>query len=128
REVGVAIQARWEAFAWDKEAEEPRPGGDLSGFSLARTTLTLSGDATCDVHYYAALEVGHGGSLLGVGTNGDSTLGTLWDLHNQVTRGPGGLVGPDLGIVEAWVEYEASTAFAVRLGLLQTAATRQLMT
>src|SRR5437762_11377756 len=57
--VGLTIQARWEAFAWDKEAEEPRPGGDLSGFSLARPTLTLSGDAPCDAHYYAALAPAH---------------------------------------------------------------------
>ena len=34
-------------------------GGDLSGFSLPRVTLKFSGDATCDVHYYAELEFGH---------------------------------------------------------------------
>ena len=126
--ISLTLQVRWEAFNWNKEAEEPRPGGDLSGFSLPRTTLTFAGDATCNVHYYAALEVGHSGSFLGVGNNADSTLGTLWNLHNQVSRGPGGLVGPDLGIVEAWIEYEVSPSLLFRLGLLQTAATRQLMT
>src|SRR5436190_922996 len=63
--INLTIQTRFEAFRWDKEADEPSPGGDLSGFSLPRVTLKLSGDATCDVHYYAELEFGHAGSLFG---------------------------------------------------------------
>src|SRR5438552_7939890 len=61
--INLTIQTRWEAFNWDKESVEPRPGGDLSGFSLPRVTLKFSGDATCDVHYYAELEFGHHGLL-----------------------------------------------------------------
>src|SRR5262245_16873654 len=57
--INLTIQARFEAFRWDDEEDEPSPGGDLSGFSIPRVTLKFSGDATCGVHYYAELEFGH---------------------------------------------------------------------
>ena len=57
--INLTIQTRFEYFDWDDVNEEPSPGGDLSGFSLPRVTLKFSGDATCDVHYYAELEFGH---------------------------------------------------------------------
>src|SRR5262245_62927401 len=59
--INLTIQTRWEGFDWDDSDAEPTPGGDLSGFSLPRVTLKFSGDATCDVHYYAELEFGHSG-------------------------------------------------------------------
>ena len=58
--INLTIQTRFEYFDWDDVDDEPSPGGDLSGFSLPRVTLKFSGDATCDVHYYAELEFGHG--------------------------------------------------------------------
>jgi opacity protein-like surface antigen len=61
--INLTIQTRYEAFRWDDESNEPSPGGDLSGFSLPRVTLKFSGDATCDIHYYAELEFGHAGNL-----------------------------------------------------------------
>src|SRR5436190_15363886 len=61
--INLTLQTRWEGFDWDDSGVEPTPGGDLSGFSLPRVTLKLSGDATCDVHYYAELEFGHAGTL-----------------------------------------------------------------
>src|SRR5688572_2626986 len=67
--INLTIQARWEGFDWDDTEAEPSPGGDLSGFSLPRTTLKLSGDATCDVHYYAELELGHPGIALDIASN-----------------------------------------------------------
>ena len=57
--TNLTIQARYEAFLWDDEAIEPKPGGELSGWSLPRLTLKISGDAACCVHYYAELEFGH---------------------------------------------------------------------
>src|SRR5678815_541797 len=59
--INLTIQARYEWFDWDDDADEPRPGGDLSGWSLPRVTLKFSGDATCDIHYYAEFEFGHHG-------------------------------------------------------------------
>src|SRR5262245_15044443 len=59
--INLTLQTRWEGFDWDDTEFERTPGGDLSGFSLPRVTLKFSGDATCDVHYYAELEFGHAG-------------------------------------------------------------------
>ena len=59
--INLTIQTRFEYFDWDDTDDEPAPGGDLSGFSLPRVTLKLSGDVTCDIHYYAELEFGHVG-------------------------------------------------------------------
>ena len=69
--INLTIQARWEGFQWNDEPASPAPGGDLSGFSVPRVTLKFSGDATCDVHYYAELEFGHEGSYFNnsTGTN-----------------------------------------------------------
>ncbi len=114
--TNLTLQTRYEYFDWSRKQDEPTPGGDLSGFSLPRVTLKFSGDATCDIHYYAELEFGH------------------W----QPSVVPGVVGGPafvanlpfaDQGLArEAWIEYEAAPAFAVRMGLVKTAATRQLMT
>ena len=123
----LTIQTRYEYFDWDQRGNEPRPGGDLSGFSLPRVSLTLSGDATCDVHYYVALEFGHRGSYTNNSTFADSLSELLDPVVVMVPVG--GDAGPDLGIArEAWIEYELAPQVAVRAGLLQTPATRQLMT
>jgi hypothetical protein len=109
--INLTIQTRYETFRWDDESDEPSPGGDLSGFSLPRVTLKFSGDATCDVHYYAELEFGH------VVPDFSRQLGGLSFFSTDFT-----------GTREAWIEYEAAPAFAVRMGLVKLAATRQLMT
>jgi hypothetical protein len=48
--INLTIQTRYEYFDWDDSDVEPSPGGDLSGFSLPRLTLKLSGDLVCDMH------------------------------------------------------------------------------
>ena len=144
--INLTLQSRWEWFEWDKSEAEPSPGGDLSGFSLPRATLKFSGDATCNMHYYAELEFGHVGSILdnvdnrssilyGLGQrlpsdfsfpsyNGPTLIPTL-----QENRRFGHGFQDDLGTLrEGWIEYETAPQFAVRFGLIKTAATRQLMT
>jgi hypothetical protein len=108
--VNLTIQARFEAFRWDDEEDEPHPGGDLSGFSIPRVTLKFSGDATCNVHYYAELEFGHA-TPASFGLEGNGSFGTSFE-----------------GCREAWIEYEWCPALAVRMGLVKVANTRQLMT
>ena len=116
--INLTIQARYEAFRWDRESDEPRPGGDLSGFSLPRVTLKFSGDATCNVRYYAELEFGHAGDFHELGLMGAMPMQMEMEMMT---------VDPGL-CREAWIEYEVSPAFAFRMGLLKTAAPRQLMT
>ena len=123
--INLTLQTRWEGFDWDDSAVEPGPGGDLSGFSLPRATLKFSGDATCDVHYYAELEFGHAGHYL---TNDGYNAGFVGNLGllNQQTFETG---TPDYGTLrEGWIEYETSPYFAFRMGLVKTPTTRQLMT
>jgi len=128
--INLTLQTRWEGFDWDDSAVEPSPGGDLSGFSLPRATLKFSGDATCDVHYYAELEFGHAGDFAQNNTSAeDSVLGDVL---------PGGVIigGPnktfdfiDYGTLrEGWIEYETSPYAIFRMGLVKTPTTRQLMT
>src|SRR5262245_3734609 len=144
--INLTLQSRWEWFEWDDSDAEATPGGDLSGFSLPRATLKFSGDATCATHYYLELEFGHVGSILdnnanrgailrGVGARRPSDLAypgyngpTLIPQLGQQTR-LGSSFQNDLGTMrEAWIEYETCPQFAVRFGLVKTAATRQLMT
>jgi hypothetical protein len=121
--LNLTLQTRWEGFDWDKKANEANPGGDLSGFSLPRVTLKFSGDATCDIHYYAELEFGHAGMVM------ESMLETV--PMAMMMGAEAGMVefASDPGICrEAWIEYEAAPQLAFRMGLLKTATTRQLMT
>ena len=129
--INLTLQARYEYFDWDDTEWEPSPGGDLSGFSLPRATLKFSGDATCDVHYYAELEFGHEGNwffpeideeppgsappIAQGGRIGGEELFSLFGQEDDVLR-------------EAWIEYEAAPAASFRMGLIRTATTRQLMT
>jgi hypothetical protein len=123
--INLTLQARWEGFDWDDTAREPSPGGDLSGFSLPRATLKFSGDATCDVHYYAELEFGHSGHYLEIPQN-RSFVGTLGLLNQQTFDDQ---FGVEYGTLrEGWIEYETSPYFIFRMGLVKTPTTRQLMT
>ncbi len=125
--TNLTIQTRFEYFDWDDRAAEARPGGDLSGFSLPRVTLKFSGDATCDVHYYAELEFGHAFSTL---RRQLTKLPELDAVSTQGLGGPNGVgLGEDFGIArEAWIEYEAAPQLAFRMGLIKTPTTRQMMT
>jgi hypothetical protein len=132
--VNLTIQTRFEYFDWDDREAEPGPGGDLSGFSLPRLTLKLSGDATCGMHYYAELEFGHHGTEFDnenglqefnfswLFAGGFEDVGSESEAHEALRR------RLDAVAREAWIEWEASAAFAVRMGLVKTPTTRQLMT
>ena len=127
--INLTLQTRWEWFDWSESSNEPSPGGDLSGFSLPRATLKFSGDATCDVHYYAELEFGHAGSYFDnefLANSDSAELGFVsWNGFNQPTFEQPSI---DYGILrEGWIEYEAAPQAAFRMGLIKTAATRQLM-
>jgi hypothetical protein len=125
--INLTIQGRWEGFDWDDTAAEPGPGGDLSGFSVPRATLKLSGDATCDVHYYAELEMGHSGTLFDNNANRDDSI--IGDLYERFIFGPNEQPTVSYGVLrEGWIEYESSPYLAVRAGLVKTPTTRQLMT
>ena len=133
--INLTLQARWEGFDWDDTTREPSPGGDLSGFSLPRATLKFSGDATCNVHYYAELEFGHSG-LWAQNDNGNGSLTSQFYEFNSL----GALDGffpvnniPSASEVygllrEGWIEYETSPYAIFRMGLVKTPTTRQLMT
>jgi hypothetical protein len=129
--INLTIQTRWEGFSWDDSDVEPTPGGDLSGFSLPRVTLKFSGDATCDVHYYAELEFGHARQdffFQEIAAGMDGILGESIPGFYEEFPGEFTVFDFDAPAREAWIEYEAAPAFAIRMGLLKTAATRQLMT
>jgi len=119
--LNLTLQARYEAWIWDDDAKpdlQPGAGGHLSGFSLPRATLKLSGSAPCNVSYYLELEFGHfGRDLTDALTNEqiDDPLGPLVQSFNyDSTR-------------EAWVQWSASDAFNFRMGQIRTATTRQAM-
>ncbi len=130
--INLTLQTRWEGFDWDDSASEPSPGGDLSGFSLPRATLKFSGDATCDVHYYAELEFGHSGAWYQneVGARSFTTQlygGIFPDAGARLDTSvsPSELYGT---LREGWIEYETSPYAIFRMGLVKTPTTRQLMT
>ncbi len=128
--INLTIQARYEYWDWDDKAAEADPGGDLSGFSVPRVTLRLSGDATCDVSYYASLEFGHHGT----GFDLNDPVGLMDYPDIAAFTGGQGAAGVDEQafdgdpLREAWIQYEVCPQAAIRMGLVQTAATRQLMT
>ncbi|MBL9086246.1 MAG: hypothetical protein JNM10_03820, partial [Planctomycetia bacterium] len=128
--INLTLQTRWEGFDWDDTAVEPAPGGDLSGFSLPRATLKFSGDATCDVHYYAELEFGHSGVWLDNG-NGGMSLTTAFAFAGAPQRNDDRIpTASELygTLREGWIEYETSPYAIFRMGLVKTPTTRQLMT
>ncbi len=136
--INLTIQSRFEYWDWDDRENEADPGGDLSGFSVPRVTLRLSGDATCDVSYYAQLEFGHEGDTLGFtslanypGLGQGVDLVSSQGINGFQQGGAAGFFGQASSggpLREAWIQYEVSPQAKIRMGLLQTAATRQLMT
>ncbi|MFO0932198.1 MAG: porin [Planctomycetota bacterium] len=131
--INLTLQTRWEGFDWDDSAVEPSPGGDLSGFSLPRATLKFSGDATCDVHYYAELEFGHSGLWVD-NRNGIESLTTEFafagtgQFTGRLPNGSNSASDYYGTLREGWIEYETSPYAIFRMGLVKTPTTRQLMT
>lgn len=121
--VGATLQARFEAFDWlDREpGEGTSPGaGDLSGFSLPRATLKLSGEAPCCVSWFMALEFGHHGrrAVREEAALSDGVVRRLVDQGRQrLAFEP---------LREAWIQSRLGAAH-VRFGLVQTPGPRQLM-
>ena len=118
--INLTLQTRYEAFRWDDNDDEAQPGGDLSGFSLPRATLKLSGEAACNISYYAQLEFGHAAKV----------MPAMMDDEMMMMGYEPGMVEfmHDPGILrEGWIEYTLRPELAVRAGLVQTPATRQLM-
>lgn len=118
--INVVLQARYEALDWDDERAAPTPGRDLSGFSMPRTALLLSGTAPCRMSYLAMLEFGHHG-----GPDGNANLErTGFFFSNGASSGGGGMPGP---LREGWIEHEVCEALNLRMGMLKLPNTRQLM-
>ena len=142
--ANVTLQARFESFDWD-ETQPPEAaggnnlvavlgqflplqdfGGDLSGFSLPRATLKLSGEAPCNIRWYMELEFGHFGrdplervtdiqfAQVVPGANLGSTFGFGQSNNYDNTR-------------EAWIEWGCSDALNFRMGQIALPTTRQLM-
>jgi hypothetical protein len=136
--INLTLQARYEWYNWDPVTLEPSPGGDLSGFSLPRATVKLSGQAPCSICYYAELEFGHfgrefvdllhererqGSPIPGPKGNGFQVpLGATLEPFN------GGQSGNYDTLREAWIEWCSCPEFNVRMGQIKTPGTRQLMT
>ena len=140
--ANVTLQARYESFDWD-ETQPPEIGGgnnivvglgqilqapqdfggDLSGFSLPRATLKLSGEAPCNIRWYMELEFGHFGrdaleARLG-GFTPDNLGSTWWrDLGQSYNYD---------NTREAWIEWGCSDALNFRMGQIALPTTRQLM-
>ena len=124
--TNLTLQARYEAFVYD--ADQPPnttqgtdTGGELSGFSLPRATLKLSGTAPCNICYYMELEFGH------FGRNAVDD----WVARNQLATDNLGPLAQSWNfdtLREAWIEWCSSPAFNFRMGQIKTPNTRQLLT
>ncbi|MCB9902697.1 MAG: hypothetical protein H6826_15240 [Planctomycetes bacterium] len=143
--ANVTLQARYESFDWDEVQPPERGGGgstipgtanqviidpnqnqrefggDLSGFSLPRATLKLSGEAPCNIRWYMELEFGHFGRDALEARLGGFTpfnLGSVFlvgqSYNYDTTR-------------EAWIEWGCSDALNFRMGQIALPTTRQLM-
>jgi hypothetical protein len=121
--INLTLQARFESFDWDEF--EPVPGGDLSGYSLPRATVKLSGEAPCDVCWYLELEFGHSGAnerrggLEPAGFN-DLVQQNVGPFEHQSDNFDNSR--------EAWIEWCSCPSFNVRMGQVKTPTTRQMMT
>lgn len=131
--INLTLQARWEGIDFD--VVEPTPGRDLSGFSLPRATLKLSGHAPCNTCYYVALEYGHFGRDLFAPT-GTAAPTRPGPSQNTTNLGPTqyGATTTDFQsnnfdtLREAWIEWCSCDALKFRMGQIATPTTRQLMT
>ena len=116
--IGAALQTRFESWRWASGSSgtgglpAAGSGGDLSGFSVPRAALTLSGCAACDVSYHLGLEFGHEGPANPLQAN---NLGTLQDS------------GAFVSLREAWIGWSPCRRLEVRMGSIQTPGPRQLM-
>ena len=132
--INLTIQARYEWWDWTDDAAEiaASDNGDLSGFSVPRLTLKLSGDASCDIHYYAELESGDHGFVFDTGNTPTGFMDYPDIISNSGGFGAGGVDEDALTsgthMREAWIEYEPCPQMVFRMGLIKTACTRQLMT
>jgi hypothetical protein len=145
--INLTLQARYEAFDWD--AGEPgvtavgrnqTRGGDLSGFSLPRALVKLSGTAPCSTSYYVELDFGHFGSDLYRPDLQAGPSGRVPGPENGNDEGLGGTLyipgqgGSDTqsrnyeNTREAWIQWSGGQGFNVRMGQILTPNTRQLMT
>jgi hypothetical protein len=147
--INLTLQARWEAYDW-QDVEPGVPvgigGGDLSGWSLPRATVKLSGHAPCNICYYMELEFGHSGADI-IGPRPDGQRTAPFDLGFPVgpqplnNRNTGNLGPTQYGATpvdyqsnnydntrEAWIEWCSCDALKFRMGQIMTPNTRQLMT
>ena len=120
--TNLTLQARYEAWTWADTASGKQglpggatDGGDLSGFSLPRATLSFSGEAPCNMAYNLELDFGHFGRDTTPPGQAENLGSNQQALHFANTR-------------TAWIEWTSGRWFALRAGLLPTATTRQLMT
>ena len=114
--INLTLQARFEAWIWDDDIKNQAPVNSLSGFSLPRATLKLSGTAPCSISYYMELEFGHWGrNVTDQRPVNPDNLGVFDQSNNfDNTR-------------EAWIQWSSSDMFNVRMGQIKTATTRQAM-
>lgn len=154
--VGAEIETRWEGFDWDDREFEPSPGGDLSGFSLPRTTLRLAGSAPCCMTWCVDLEFGHAAtprtaSRFSKGQTEGVPGFTIKYETDRLWRARTGWIGwggrdeqTDLSLVglgpddggesdsyrlARFLRYDLSgTAFGLEMGLVPMVGPRQLMT
>ncbi len=117
--LNLILQARYEAFLYDGTA--PAPGGDLSGFSLPRAVLRLSGTSEPNFRYFLELDFGNNGGK------------QAWRTFRGCLGCKNANLGPDSQneefdvLREAWIEWRGGNMLNARAGLLRTPASRQLM-
>jgi hypothetical protein len=134
--INLTLQARYEAFDFDDSSLQESStgfftGGDLSGFSLPRATLKLSGTAPCNICYYMELEFGHWGEDV-LDLIEDEGPGTVQPLGGSPLQSDnlGGFIFQSFNYDntrEAWIEWCYCPVFNVRMGQVKTPTTRQMM-
>jgi hypothetical protein len=131
--INATLQARYEAWQWDEDGDARNANGaevwagDTSGFSLPRATLKFSGEAPCNIRYYIELEFGHfGRNVVERGREFGPTSSSSQAANDNL----GGVDQSNNfdNTREAWIEWGYSPAFNFRMGQVQLASTRQMMT
>ncbi|MDJ0973160.1 MAG: porin [Planctomycetota bacterium] len=123
--INATLQARFESFNWDNEDVAANAigqpfAGDLSGFSLPRATIKLSGEAPCDINYYIELEFGHFGR--------DAVEQQAGQMMGPGQLGPQDQTDNFDNTREAWIEWASSPSLNIRMGQIKAMTTRQHMT
>jgi hypothetical protein len=115
--LNLTLQARFEAVDNDEQVVDDQ---DLSGFSLPRAVVKLSGEAPCNTSWYLELDFGHegvegggGNDALGPGIFGQGWFGQSDNFDNSR---------------EAWIEWGACPTLRLRFGQVAIPTTRQLLT